>query len=422
MTKRTDNYPLMPLDYWREAVSFNPWHFWGLADQTIVPVTSKCNDVVREYGWQGTDEAGRADIRDAIVQAEKICFDNLDYWTAPAYSEETRPWPRYADLNLMRMSRSSRGKWLPIQLDQGQIQDIGVEAFTLIEDGATLTFTDHDGDGIKEDFSITVASSVDPSEVALYFSDGDWTTNEDYFSPRWRIEPINVIAVGGNLLITGKRWLVVKPNLYEDKAHYPIDPTVDTNFISLADVYRRYTDKSGITSLTSQAALIWESHPCYWGCINNTSSTDPASEGWVVARAGIRNAEAGIVTPAEAVYNAVTGTWAHPEACFTGCSEPDRVLVRLLAGMKLDEQSHMIKPFRTLVSRLAAAEMTRRICACDQANREWSNWQFDVSRVNSPETYQINLDVLSNPIGTRRGQIYAWQQFKSLARVIGTLA
>ena len=68
------------------------------------------------------------------------------------------------------------------------------------------------------------------------------------------------------------------------------------------------------------------------------------------------------------------------------------------------------------------AEMTRRICACDAANREWSNWQFDVSRINGPEVYQINLDVLNNPLGTRRGHIYAWQQIKGLARTTGMLA
>ena len=419
MTDQTGIYPLMPLDHWREIIGYSPWHFWGLADNTIVPVTSKCNDVVKEYGWQGTDEAGRADIRQAIVAAEQTFFNNTDYWPAPAYSFETHPWPRYHDLNLTRLSH---GNWLPIQLNQGQIQDVGVEQFTLISGGVAVNYADHDGDGLKEDFSVTIASTVDPSEIVLYFTDGDWIASEDYFSPRWRIEPVNVITSGANIIITGKRWLVAKPILYEDKGNYPIDPTVDANFISIADVYRRFTDKSGITSTTSQAALIWESHPCYWGCSSIPNSGDPASEGWVVARAGIRDAEAGIVTPAEAVYNASTGTWAYPGACFTGCSEPDRVLVRFLAGMKLDNQGHMSKPIRTLISRLAVAEMTRRICACEQANREWSNWQFDVSRTEGPETYQINLDVLSNPIGVRRGHIYAWQQFKQLARVIGTLA
>jgi hypothetical protein len=319
--------------------------------------------------------------------------------------------------------RDARGGWIPVQLNEGQIQDVGTEAYTILASGAVVTYADHDGDGIKEDFSVTIASAIDPSEIVLYFTSTDWTYDENFFSPKWRIEPVQVQASGANIVITGKRWLVVKPGIYEDKTNYPVDPLIDANFITVADVYRRYTEKNGITSTTSQAALIWETRPCYWGC-NNTlaNSTDPASEGWVVARCGIRDAENGILIPAEAVYNAVTGTWSNPGTCFDICSEPDKVIMRYLAGFKLDFQGNMFKTMRTLVSRLAAAEMTRRICACDNANREWSNWQFDLGRSNSVETYQVSPETLSNPIGTRRGHLFAWQQFKSLARVIGTLA
>jgi hypothetical protein len=415
---------LLPLDFWRAEIGYSPWHFWGLADANIVPVTSKCNDVVKEYGWQGADEAGRADIRQAIEQAEQIVFNNINYWPSPLYSQNILPWPKYQDMRLSRTARmDAQGRFIPVMLNEGYIQNTGIEAFTIVQAGAVLTYTDHDGDGIKEDFSLTVVSSVDPSEIIISLVNGDQLSGYEEIGGRWRIEPVTVKKSGGNVIISGKRWLCVKPLLYEDKDHYPIDPTVDANFITTVDVWRRYTKTDGLLSPTdSQAALIWESRPCYWGCSSTNSSTDPASEGWVTARCGIRNAEAGIVTPAEAVYNAVTGTWSHPGTCFSACSEPDKVLIRYLAGMTLDSKYQMMKPFRTLVSRLAAAEMTRRICACDQANREWSNWQFDVSRLNSPETYQINLDILSNPLGTRRGHIYAWQQFKQLARVVGMLA
>jgi hypothetical protein len=419
--------PLMPLDYWREIIGYNPWHFWGLADSSIVPVTSKCNDVVREHGWQGSDEAGREDIRTAIIAAEKLCYDNLYYWPAPAYSFETHPWPRYIDQRLARLGRGdARGNWINIQLGEGYVDAVGVEAFNAVQLQAGVVYSDTDGDGLDDTFTIMVATTVtDPKEIAVYFVDADRLPEDNLFSNRWRIEPVNVQISFGNAIITGKRWLAVKPILYEDKNNYPIDPTDDANFITVADVMQRYTKTNGTDpAVDSMAALIWETKPCWWGCDNDptNSSTDPAAEGWVAARAGIRNSDAGIVTPAEAVYNASSGTWYHPNDCFSTCSEPDRVLVRYLAGMRLDSQGHMFRPMRTLVARLSCAEMTRRICACDVANREWTNWQFDVSRVNSPETYQMNLDTLSNPLGTRRGHIYAWQQFKSLARVVGMIS
>lgn len=421
----TPNWPILPLEFWREEMGYHPWHFWGIADNTIVPVTSACNSLVREYSWQQADQLGRADIRQAIMTAEKILLDNLGYWPAPVYSEAKYPWPHYQDLRLERMGRrDARGRWINVRMDEGQIQALGIEAFTLILAGAALVYSDEDGDGLSETFTMTVPTTVtDPDQIAVYFAQADRLDNDDELSARWRIEPVHVQITGGNAIIKGKRWLCVKPTIYEDKDHYPISPTVAANFITTADVYRRWTNMNGTVSTTnSQAALIWESHPCCWGCGSTNSSTDPASEGWVAGRAGIRDAYNGIVTPAEAVYDATTGLWAHTCNCIDACGEPDKVLLRYLAGQDLDTHGWMQKSMRTLVSRLASAEMTRRICACDAANREWSNWQFDVSRINTPETYQASLDVLNNPLGTRRGHIYAWQQIKSLAKVVGMLA
>jgi hypothetical protein len=425
---RMINTPVMPLDFWRQEIGYSPWHFWGLADtgvNAIAPVTSRCNDIVYEHSWQGTDEAGRADIRAAMMTAEKILFDNLNYWPAPVYSEDTLPWPRFIDKRLYRTAmRDAMGGWIPVRLNEGYIQNTGIETLVNIGAGSALVYTDEDGDGLADTFTVTLAVTVtEPDEIALYFTAADRLDDDDEIQARWRIEPVHVQIAAGVATIKGKRWLVVKPVLYEKKENYPIDPTVAANFITTCDVYRRYTYRDGQVSYTnSQAALIYETKPCSWCCSTVTNSTDPTSEGWVAARAGIRDSYNGIVVPAEATYNATTGAWSHSCHCLNGCGEPDRVLVRYLAGVGLDAHGWMQKSMRTLVSRLAAAEMTRRICACDQANREWSNWQFDVSRVNAPEVYQINLDILSNPLGTRRGHIYAWQQIKSLARVVGMLA
>ena len=247
---------LLPLDSWREIIGFNPWHFWGMAHSTKIPVTSNCNSLVYEYGWQGTDEAGRLDIRTAIETAEKITLDNLRYWPAPKYSEATKPWPRYLDTRLLRLSRTdARGNWVPVQLDEGYIQNIGVEALTLIEDGVTVSYTDHDGDGIKEDFTVSFFSSVDPSEIIMCFTDGDQIGGTEEIAGRYRVEPVRVLASGGGAItIYGKRWLVAKPYLYEAKSNYPIDPTDDTKFITTCDVYRRYTNRDGLGQYNRQSS------------------------------------------------------------------------------------------------------------------------------------------------------------------------
>lgn len=421
----TPNTPIMPIEFWRAEMGYNPWHFWGIQHATVAPVNSKCNDVLHEYSWQGADEVGRSEIRKTIMAAEKILFDNLSYWPGPVYSEDTLPWPKYVDRRLYRTARrDAMGGWVPVTLNEGYIQAMGVEELTLVQAGAAVVYSDADGDGVADTFTVTVPTTVtNPAEIAVYFVLADRVDDDSGLSARWRIEPVHVVISGGNAVIKGKRWLAVIPKLYESKANYPFDAAITTPFITTCDVYRRHTNANGLVSTSdSQSALIWESRPCDCCGSGIPSSTDPAAEGWVAGRAGIRMKFEGVVVPAEAVYDATTGTWSHPCTCFGSCGEPDRVLVRYLAGLDLDQYGWVQKTMRTMVSRLAAAEMTARICACDVANKEWSNWAFDVARVTGPEQYQANLDVLNNPLGTRRGHIFAWQQIKSLARSVGMLA
>lgn len=123
----------------------------------------------------------------------------------------------------------------------------------------------------------------------------------------------------------------------------------------------------------------------------------------------------GVVTPAQALRDASSGIWA--STGWEWWREPDRVKVRYWAGEALTPNNEMSTDWRFIVARMAAAELGGRICACDQANAELWQWQFDLSRaagVNS-EQYQIAPEDLKNPFGTRRGQVYAWKKLKALA-------
>jgi hypothetical protein len=80
--------------------------------------------------------------------------------------------------------------------------------------------------------------------------------------------------------------------------------------------------------------------------------------------------------------------------------------------------------WRVTVARLAAAELARPICACDEANREIFRWQFDLARTAGAgdEAYgAIAAGDLDNPFGTRRGHVYAWRQVKQLRQQLGIL-
>jgi hypothetical protein len=79
------------------------------------------------------------------------------------------------------------------------------------------------------------------------------------------------------------------------------------------------------------------------------------------------------------------------------------------AGLGL-ENGQMPSFWRAVICRYAIAELARPICACDQSNKERYQWQFDLARTSGDEQYPlISGEDLANPLGTRRGAVYAWK-------------
>lgn len=405
--------PLLPLDIWRAEMGFNPWLFWGLADNAIILDNSKCSGLVREYSWQGTDAAGRDDLRKAIERAEEELASYLQFRVAPQYVETAPlPWPRFNDASMVRYTdMDASGRRVAMQVPEFYIQAMGIEQLTSIGLNTALVFSDEFSTGFNDTFTITLATSVtDVSEIAVYFSAADRFDDTRTFD-RWRIEPLSITISGGNVTIVGRRWLIVRPILYESPVLNALNPTVAGNFATTLDVYQRTTNGNGVTTATCQALLEYETSDCGgWGagfcCDNLNGSTDPGTVGQVIARSGIRDPALGLITPAQAAYNATTGLWS------SGCCyvEPDRVRLRYLAGWPL-ERGQMARQWQQIVTMFAAAELKRRICACRDVNERIHDLQLDMSlQSTQTERYQRTNEDLNNPFGTRLGHIQAWKK------------
>lgn len=403
---------LLNLENFRRVIGYHPWHFWQLANETV-PVTSNCNSVVRQYAWQNADAGGRKDVLDAIEHAESSMAELMGFWPMLRYAEKTVQYPRYLDHAVWKVSHSDGdGRWMDVNLpSEGWIDSLGPESLTLLGSQA-VTLSDADGDGLDETFTLASVATTETDEenIAVYFSSGERLND---VLDDWRILPVEVAISGGSVVVTGKSWQIVRPILYEGAGSGQIDPTVGANFASGLDVYVRKTNVTGITNDEAQALLIWESNPypnwavCCSSDSVNDNSTDPAAEALGIARAGIRNEEMGIVNLGRAAYNASTGVWSSVN--WGVCRPPDRATIRYYAGYPL-QNGDMAKKMQTAVARLACAEMPHKICACDTANRELHRWQFDLSRSNLPEEYAFfSPALLENPLGTRRGHVYAWQ-------------
>lgn len=430
---------LLPLYTWFEIIGFNPFHAFGIAGTGDLRVESGCNTLVRRYEWQNSDAAGHVAIENAIEAAENKLRTWLGFSVAPHYVVETLPWPRLTDLPLMRTGPwDVDGRWLSVQLEEGEVRAVGVETLASISTGVAVTYSDVDGDGIEDTFTVTAATTeTDTSQIAVYFSSGDrfsgWGATTAIGS-RWRLLPVQVSISGGNVTVRGPKQLCVKPVKYEGVTNVGangLDPATAGNFVTTLDIYRRYTGIDGNTIATSQAVIEWETDPAagYLCCgATDVSSAysgspyDPAAVAQAVARVGIRNGTRGIVHPAESAYNSTTGIWSSLD--WTVCAEPDRVTVRYLAGFPLASDGQMQEPYRTIVARMAAAELDKPICGCDDANRRLAYWQYDLSRTAgaNDEQYGTTGEILNCPFGTRRGQVEAWKQVQHLRQLRGIAA
>jgi hypothetical protein len=435
---------LLPLDDFRRIIGLHPFYFWNLTTGGLEPIypnnkpASVCLSYIRKYAWQGADYLGREDIEQAIETAEKKLREYLGYSIAPEYKTDTVLWPRYFDNTLSRSANwDTSGRFISVALPfgSGHVQAIGIESRvsigTVTTAGASLVFSDADGDGLNDTFTATIATTqTDPDKVALYLAAGDRLDSEA-LSEKWRIRPVKVTISAGTATIKGRYWLLAKPIKYEGILSQPLDPTDTANFVNSLLVYTRTTDPTGTAVATAQANVIWETEPCHgwWCCCSSCSgsgpsyidaSSDPGAYGVAVARAGLRDPKMGRVTVGEALYDSSTGFWS--EKGWGACREPDRVIVRHYSGYPL-ESGQVAQKYQTIVARLAAAEMTKPVCACEPANKNVHQWSFDLARTGgaNDERFAIAEQDLNNPFGTRRGQVAAWREVRNLRLTPGLI-
>lgn len=138
---------LLPLYTFFEMMGFHPWHAAGIAGTGDLAVSTGCNTLVRRYEWQNSDAAGALSVMQAIEDAETKLRQYLGYSVAPHYVTETLAWP------VSDGPWGSDGRWLSMQLTEGEVRAVGVETLASISTGAAVVYTDEDGDGIDDTFT-----------------------------------------------------------------------------------------------------------------------------------------------------------------------------------------------------------------------------------------------------------------------------
>lgn len=399
-------------------MDMHPWHSYQLANQ-LIPVDSRCNNLVYEYAWQNANAAGRSDIRASISVAESLFAKYAHYYSSPRFSETTLPWHKLGDYRLTNYTSSNaRGNFLGFQLPVGHVSALGYEhkqhTTTL-----NLTYSDEDGDGLFETATATWVLPVTLEEDEIY---AEFVANDYVYSySNTQIIPRTITITSGTATIIFDTPTLVKPYNYTLPRPITLDPSIlppnaSSPFVSQIQVSRLWCDPSGTTLDTAQAVLIWETAPFPQFAVPwiNTSTIDPSVMAYAIARGNVRDARQGIVYVGESIYDSGTGDWTG-RVDFTKVRPPDRVKFRYQSGVK-DPMTDVV------IARLAAAELARPICACTSTNKQLAEWQVDLARLGSTdETYALPNDG-TNPFGTRRGHLQAWRYIQQTQIMQGILA
>jgi len=406
---RANTTTVVSLDTFARVLGINPVHFGGAYGDDIWVLGGACSMVWPQYAWQSDDLASREELAVAIRSAEQDVAEAMGFFSGPEWIEDERvSWPHnyrrvlvsswpHADNNNYRSAVKTR--W-------GEIQAVGRRRVDVIEAGATVVYSDDDGDGWNEVAAITVSTSVtDPSEIKLYFA--------GYGGEReWEIRPVQSVTVsGGSATIKVSSWMFINPSLWE---RYPtqaglegINVSTVANYVTTADVYREYPDPA-----LAPARIVWPGQD-----MNNSFVATEMQD----ATLTIRDKHRGFVAATPGSYDADSGLWS--EAQFLYTREPTEISLWYRAGSQTRqyERGKTGDPVDSFMAEtiaiLALSRLPRNVCGCGNLDNRRKEYQTDYATAGGRGQFIMATNETMNcPFGTRRGEIIAWNRVARVGR------
>ena len=382
-----------------------PPHFWGSYEPDVWPVNN-CSAVVPRHSWQNTEIVSREAILEQIVLAEADISEITGFFLAPTYiTDEIHQYPKpYDPLFNSSGGRNTVDMPLSIRVRSGKLIQGGSRAVekigTATTAGGSLTYTDEDGDGFAETATVTIATTESNiCELKVYIADTG-------AAPEWEIRrPRKKSITGGNAVFEFKVWQFVDPDIDArppSDEYRAVDLGDTSNLVDSVDIYREYIDNT-----VASARFYWENA----GDVGSLSDVGALTyqDGCVI----VRDVQAGLLVPRIASYDTDNGRWA--AAPRTISRDPDQVKVSYYAGdvsrtflngLSCDP---LKDKYAKAIAYLATARLGGSICPCQGVLKFFEQLQIDLAASTSSEAYNVSLNDLDNPFGTRYGEVMAWR-------------
>lgn len=394
----------LPVPTFGRLLGVNPLHFEGVNITEIQQVS--CDRAWPQHGWQSADRTNREEVAIAIANAEADIERELGYRLLPAWETDERdPTVRANRPELLNVNQldvrgyrqTARAKW-------GHLISGGIRTKTLLGADEGVAYASGVGDPADWEGVATVTATVDtgtdPCEIHVYYPEKDG-------ADEFEIRPISVVIVGTTATITFPRELAITEAALDAIAWVAIPGADDSLFLTLVDVYRVFNDQQ------TQVSFLWEPIGGNCDCFTTGSSCTlcafQTQTGCFVNRGDPRSSivvfEPANWDPATEAFTAVN--WLVSRT-------PD--VLRLFYYAGLEDKSRpcsrieMQQNWALAVARMAAARLDRPPCDCGRV--WWERWTQDLAFTTGAEelsSYSMSRSDLSNPFGTRRGEVAAWK-------------
>lgn len=394
---------LLPIYTFAKRLGLHPLHFMGV-DANIGTAQSRvCIHPISQFSWQDSDGVSREELSQAIFEAEDDIANVLGYWPAPKWTPDERVELIERPGYWFSSGYDIRGDRISCKAERGQMISGGRVVKTVVSAGAAIVYTDTDSDTYFETATIgPIATTVtDPEEIALYYPglNGD---------DEWEIRPISATITGGTVTIVCRReQLVLKALLESLDPATAIGGLTNGNFLTTADVYRRYNDPS------VQVEFQWRSSDWVGGC-SSCGDIGCVSCGLNVQPGcmTVKDKKLGIVTLSPGDWNATNQDF--DTAIFDVCRRPDNVRLWYRSGyrdMSLSKpNTSMAREWEVAIAKLAIARLDRNICSCKTVADVQAHWNTDLRRSTGTANYKVtNYELENNPFGSSVAAMDVWR-------------
>lgn len=407
----------LSVDRYFNLLGFDPIQ----AFQSVTSLRNRqnCDDVLFQFGWQNDGGVSREELKQVIKQAENDLTHEVRYFPAPRWYSEVLDYPQYYQRELKTISGSQVGGFNNKTLNTNRKYVIsgGQRATSKIDSADIVRGSDIDttGDGFNDTavFDVTV-DFTNKCELKCYIKEFDaldvTNTRTDPSSesadPYWEVRSITKKQTGSVVTVYVPVYLLFKPQLQRRIDAVTLDADDSASYVDTVEFYRVYNDPSG------QVTFLWTSE----GSCSSTACAYATQAGCM----RVKDSRAGIVAVQPGAWDSDTETFTSTK--FSMCREPDKVIVNYYSGFQdetarnCDELSYW---WAYTIAMLASARLMKDVCKCENAARLIDYWQEDVSLGNDVRNISVNFDDLSNPFGTRRGELMAYNRLESKGVRVG---